>query len=149
MISSYRRRALALGAAVMALTGAVNAPASASTQSWAPDHFGPICYVSCVNSGTEGDITWGNRTASMSGHVTDNDPNAARFTTLHIDAFAGSTKIDSDAITTYINSSSFYLVIGDPDLVGGINRIRLQLCQYWQATDVRIGCTTQYNYTRD
>ncbi|MFI5606741.1 hypothetical protein [Amycolatopsis sp. NPDC051903] len=62
----------------------------------------------------------------------------ARFT-----AFAGSTKVDSEIA----NKPGETFTIGDPNRVGGINRIRTQVCV--TSTDGQFGCGAQWNDIRD
>jgi hypothetical protein len=83
-----------------------------------------------------GQITWYNRTAHVGGYVqaapldtpcTDN-----RSTTVIFEAYAGTRKIDSQTRTVNHRVAENYrdygFVIGDSDLVGGINRVKITLC---------------------
>ena len=78
---------------------------------------------------TTGTITWLNRTATLSGWV--NHPAGVDYSTTAIfDAFAGATKIDTETRTlrTPDPSHPFSFTIGDPNLHGGIDRIRVTVC---------------------
>ena len=44
------------------------------------------------------------------------------------EAFAGATKIDTQSGSVTDGERSYNFTIGDPDLVGGINRIRITVC---------------------
>ena len=114
------------------------APAGATT-AWASDHF-KVCWDggSCIVY-AEGDITWGNRTAVVSVNLVA----PGYYATAHFDAFAGTTKVDSE--TVYEPGEKF--TIGDPNLVGGINRIRTQVCV--TGTGGEYGCGGQWNDIRD
>ncbi|MEU0792958.1 hypothetical protein ABZ342_23040 [Amycolatopsis sp. NPDC005961] len=61
----------------------------------------------------------------------------------HFDAFAGAKKIDSRVTTR--DTADF--LIGDPDLVGGINRIRSQACITGDGGAFK--CSDQWNDIRD
>ena len=89
----------------------------------------------CSNSLTQGSFTWYNRTAGVQGHVVNTGVGS---TTAIFEAFAGSTKIDretrtADDTTMYSGSDipgdrPFSFTIGDANLVGGIDRIRVTVC---------------------
>jgi hypothetical protein len=122
-----RKRTFALTSAVTLLLGStINAvPANATdTKFWACVH------ESCEGSQTTGFITWLNRTATLSGGVSK--PEGVEYSVTAIfDAFAGTTKVDTQTRTLrspdYLMSIGF--TIGDPNLVGGIDRIRVQICE--------------------
>jgi hypothetical protein len=97
---------------------------------------------------TEGNITWYNRTANIAGGVFDLAPGT---TTAIFDAFAGSNKIDTQVRSADDEGSTgvfgpINFAIGDPDLAGGINRIRITVCRYY-ATPAQY-CSPQDNYSR-
>lgn len=80
----------------------------------------------CLTAFTEGGITWFNRTAGVQGQVVDTaDPGS---TTAIFEAFAGATKIDTETRTINNDERPFNFTIGDTDLVGGINRIKVTVC---------------------
>ncbi len=116
-------------------------------------HAGSDCDADAGRA--SGTITWGNRTAVISGQVWDTDANGMDFTTAFFEAYAGSTEIDSTTRTANRNSPSFgsprpyTFVIGNPDLVGGINRIKITVC--WVNTSLEAYyCTTPpVNFMRD
>lgn len=130
-----------LVAAMVVLAGTLFAGqgSAGATTAWAPDHF-KVCWIpTACDVYAEGDITWGNRTAHVSVRVVG--PGGAA--TAHFDAFASSTKVDS-----YIaNEPGGQFDIGDPNLRGGINRIRTQVC--FTAIGGESGCGPQWNDIRD
>ena len=132
-------RNLLLAVIVLAGTMFAGQGSAGATAAWSPDHF-KVCWDggSCVVY-AEGDIVWGNRTAQVSVHINAPGYNAeARF-----DAFAGSTKVDSEI--TFEPGETF--VIGDPNLLGGIDRIRTQVCVTGSGGE--FGCGAQWNDIRD
>jgi hypothetical protein len=137
------RGALATAAVAVVAAGAGQLPASASTQ-FAPDEF-RVCVDQACSMSVRGDITWGQRTASVTGAVVNKRPGV--MASVHWDAFANSTKIDST--TTYVLNPEQATVVpidftlGNPNLVGGINRIRIQIC------DSPTHCSVQWNEIRD
>ncbi|MFI2430457.1 hypothetical protein [Streptomyces sp. NPDC018693] len=140
MFHITRRVTVGLLAACAALGVAV-APASAAD--YPTDHF----VVAKTNSTTWGDITWYNRTANIKGTVSDH---TTGYSTAIFEAFAGSTKIDSETRSANDTSSlgewrDFNFTIGDPDLVGGIDRIKITLCTYYSSGRV---CSDPENYSR-
>lgn len=95
------------------------------------------------NGSTDGTITWYNRTANVKGAIWSSYTAAS--VTVHFDAFAGSNLIDPQT-RTYgggpLNGyKPFNFPIGDSDLPGGINRIRITVC----ADGV---CGGQANYSK-
>ncbi len=111
-------KAAAASLAVMGL-GLGQVPASAAP-AWATDHF-KLCLpgFDCGLMYIEGWITWGNRTASV---VVDHH-NYGGNVTGHFTGYAGSTKVDNE-----VTSGDTQFVIGNPNLPGGINRIKSQAC---------------------
>ena len=134
-------------AAVAAAAGVVlsAAPAAASTQAtWPNDTFnicdyrgGTIC-----DGRTIGGIIWGSRTSTLQGEVRDY---TGYGTTVYFDAFAGSTKVDSDHRNSGpYGAVSYNFTIGNPDLVGGFDRLRIQVCRTGTTQ-----CSLQINVHRD
>lgn len=148
-VRSVASRTAVCGVAVAASVAGMSAPALA----YAPDNFS-FCYSAasrCDGGSTTGTITWLNRTAEVSGQVSDN---GAGSITAIFEAFAASTKIDTqtrsaDDTATGPTASprGFTFAIGDPNLVGGINRVRLTLCKNYKTTSE--SCTSQENHWRD
>ncbi|MFC6084988.1 hypothetical protein [Sphaerisporangium aureirubrum] len=102
----------------------------------------------CEGGYTEGTIRWLNRSAQIHGVVFDRGEGS---TTAIFEAFtASNVKVDSQTRTAdddgYINGRTvpFDFPIGDPDLVGGINRIRITVCFNLTPRD----CSKQANETR-
>ncbi|MFM9615533.1 hypothetical protein [Streptomyces sp. V2] len=129
--------------AVCGAVGLANAPASAAD--YPTDHF----VVGNDSGRTYGDITWYNRTANITGTVADHT--SGGYTTAYFEAFAGSTKIDS--VTRSANDESdlgewrgFNFTIGDTDLTGGIDRIKVTVCRHYSSgSDV---CSAPENYSK-
>ncbi|TWD81383.1 hypothetical protein FB561_2496 [Kribbella amoyensis] len=152
----FFERGIAVTAASAAVIGLCQSTASASVQ-WTNDTFdvcapfpydySPSAGFPCTNR-SYGGIVWGNRTARIQGAVTD-DWRLNSSTVVYFDAFAGSTKVEGTVRRSEGNSVSFNFYIGDPDLVGGIDRIRIQVCHYRPPTDPIGKCSTQYNEIRD
>lgn len=145
MFRITRRVAVGLLATCGAL-GIGVAPATAAD--YAPDEF---TVLGEPNGHTKGAITWYNRTANIQGYVLDIS-GSGRSTTAVFEAFAGSTKIDSETRTANNESDlgairSFNFTIGDTDLVGGIDRIKVTVCQ--QPPPSGDGCSSPENYSKD
>ncbi|MFE9439683.1 hypothetical protein ACFYO2_11825 [Streptomyces sp. NPDC006602] len=126
--------------------GAAVAPATAAD--YAPDEF---IVLGEPNGHTKGAITWYNRTANIQGYVLDIS-DGGRSTRAIFEAFAGSTKIDSETRTTNNESDlgskrSFNFTIGDTDLADGIDRIKITVCQQPPASGD--GCSSPENYSKD
>ncbi|MFE9695038.1 hypothetical protein [Micromonospora sp. NPDC005806] len=147
---------LAVGMAAMtAATVGVAAPAQAYPVTpypnvcWQKQSAGSPCYL-----WTNGTVTWYNRTASVAGAIASTyhfcyghpfDRPEAVF-----EAYAGATKIDShvvsimcDTLFTFSDSFGFDpFGIGDTNLVGGINRIKITMCY---KTSFGRSCGDPYN----
>jgi hypothetical protein len=127
------RRAAATAAvtAGIAAGGAV-VPAAATVQ-YAVDSFRTCMDWDTAATGgcvirAEGSVTWHNRTATITGKVINGHGQSA---TAFFRAYAGSTKIDETTRTASgVSTTPFSFVIGDPDLVGGINRITISIQHY-------------------
>ncbi|SDO64498.1 hypothetical protein [Lentzea jiangxiensis] len=133
---------------VVVAIGTMSFPDTAAAESrttktaWANDTFS-VCSVTCSEGYAVGGIIWGNRTATVQGSVTNH---YADFTTVYFDAFAGSTKVDSATRSSSAGDVSYRFDIGNPDLPGGVDRIRVQVCS--TAGGDRL-CGSQYNEIRD
>jgi hypothetical protein len=129
--------ALATGAALLM------PPTAAASAQWTNDTYS-ACPANCLTGSTSGGIVWGNRTATVQGSV------IAYFgdtVVVYFDAFAGSTKVDSTTRTSTGPEVSYHFTIGDPNLVGGIDRIRVQMCTVHG--DGSRDCGDQVNAIRD
>ncbi|WP_160694188.1 hypothetical protein [Amycolatopsis sp. SID8362] len=126
----------------MSFSGTAAAESRTMTAAWANDTFS-VCSVTCAEGYAVGGIVWGNRTATVQGSVTNY---YADFTTVYFDAFAGSTKVDSATRSSSAGDVSYRFDIGNPDLPGGVDRIRVQVCS--TAGGDRL-CGPQYNEIRD
>ncbi|WP_406052207.1 hypothetical protein [Kribbella sp. NBC_00889] len=109
----------AVGAAIAA--GGAAIPAEATVQ-YAPDHFKVCLYFNGLcKMYVEGDIVWGNRTATVTGNVVNQVGNSATAT---FEGYAGTTYVDTDTRTASgVHTTPYSFVSGDPNLVGGINKI--------------------------
>lgn len=144
---TFRRQAarifVTVAGLVLTLMTSLTAPATASA--WPNDTFSfslctstPICYA-----GVGGTVVWGNRSAGIQGNI--DNRGAANTTTLYLEAYAGSTKVDSDTRTAYAGRSiPFDVTLSAPNLVGGFDRVKLQVCH----TEINY-CTTPLNVIRD
>ncbi|MEV6282547.1 hypothetical protein [Kribbella sp. NPDC051770] len=141
--------AAALAGLAVVTTG--QGPAAAAVQ-FAPDTIPKLCAFATIidpdcNEFAQGTINWGNRTATITIKV--GDKSSGGTTRVFFDAFAGSTKVDSDVRSAGgVTVTHTPFVIGDPNRPGGINRIRTQVC-YFNASNQRVSCSTQWNDIRD
>lgn len=65
------------------------------------------------------------------------------------EAYAGNAKVDTETRSANDESDlgsvrTFGFTIGDPDLVGGINRIRVTVCRNYQTSSQLCGAPGQY-----
>lgn len=144
--SRAARRLGALTTVTMAsgLFAAGIASAGPSSAAWTNDTYS-VCSASCLfDGGASGGVIWGNRTSTVQGSVSSYFGNP---TTVHFDAFAGSTKVDSETRTTSSAGLSYNFTIGNPDLPGGVDRIRVQVCT--THADGARACGDQFNMIRD
>lgn len=127
MITKRRAaRGLCLTAALTAALGTVATPvASAAGSGWANDTFS-MCSASCADGAARGTIVWGNRQSNINGSVSDAP--GERYTTVKFDAYAGNTFVDEQTRSATSTTKSYNFPIGDPDLVGGVNRILIKVC---------------------
>lgn len=139
MRSGIRRALATAAAAAVVVVAGGQSPASASTQ-WSPD-----IYLVCVDQNcsmlAQGQITWGNRTADVYEEVQNSV--VGGIVAVHWDAFAGATKVDSTVTYSSEPVARTEFNLGDPDLPGGIDRIRIQVC----SSPTR--CSAQLNEIRD
>jgi hypothetical protein len=131
--------------AVAALTMGVLTAGSASADVRAAATWPNDTYYECSDNCdgfARGGVVWGNRTAQIQGSV----QSYRDTTTVYFDAFAGSTKVDSETRSSSGPEVSYNFTIGDPDLPGGVDRIRVQVCTPLGADR---GCGVQFNMIRD
>lgn len=140
------RRGIAVLAAAAAMVGVGSGAASAAEV----DPWPLVCSsnVGCTTWAKGGAVVWGNRTAEVSGTLHDGSSSDYEWATIYIDAFAGSTKIDSTTRTANDVDRPFRFFVGDPDLVGGIDRVRIQVCAHFPATWPFKECGPQHNEFR-
>ena len=143
------RRGIAVSAAAIALVAAGQLQASATPQ-WDNDTWSITWANPLVFAGTSGGVVWGNRTVEVQGRVDRKDfiTDAA---TVYIEGYAGATKIDSEVRSTgfFRDTLPFHFFIGDTNLPGGIDRIKLQLCLDNDQGQHVGGCTKPVNLQRD
>jgi hypothetical protein len=140
------RRGIAVLAAAAGLLGLGSGTATAAEV----DPWPIVCSsnVGCTSWAKGGAVVWFNRTAEVSGTVRDSSVSQYEWVTVYFDAFAGSTKVDSDTRTARNEDLPFRFPIGDPDLVGGIDRVRIQVCAHFPATWPFKECGPQHNEWR-
>ncbi|WP_250029978.1 hypothetical protein [Paractinoplanes maris] len=138
-------------AATLAAATAVVATGPAPAQAaWASDYFSVDSPIGYANGAAFGDIYWYNRTAYVNGVMTDHRANTN--TTLAFEAYAGPTKIATETRTANDESElgdwvKYDFTIGDPNLVGGIDRIKVTICHnYYNPAKF---CSIPKNYMRD
>ncbi|GKQ34693.1 hypothetical protein [Streptomyces sp. A012304] len=98
---------------------------------------------------TNGTITWYNRTAMVRGTVID-EVDFYGSAVAYFEAYAGSTKIESTTRTADYYGAlgavrDFNFTIGDTDLVGGIDRIKITVCQ---EVGTFKSCSSPENYSK-
>ena len=127
MITKRRAaRGLSVASALVGVLALGAVPvASASAGGWANDPFS-MCSSTCAKGAAKGTIVWGNRTANVNGSVTDAP--GELHTTVKFDAYAGNTLVDHETRSATSTTKSYNFPIGDPDLVGGVNRILIEVC---------------------
>jgi len=119
-----RRIYAAMVIAITAIAGSVVAASPASASGTSNFYVcGPL--AGCSYEATFGQIIWHNRTATVQGEAW----NDGVTTTIAVfQAYAGSTLIDSESVSVVEGSLPINFNIGDPDLRGGINRIKITVC---------------------
>jgi hypothetical protein len=123
-------RARVLAAGVLTAGAVVIAPAApAYADVWKTFE---VCAPSCDYGLVDGTVIFYNRTADVNGLVYDVGTGS---TTAVFEAYAGAKKIDSETRTANDDPGSslgsprlFDFAIGDPNLVGGIDRIKITVC---------------------
>jgi hypothetical protein len=143
--AGWFRRAAVAALVMISVVGGLPGPARAA---WPTTPF-EVCWDSTLcASYAEGDIAWYNRTAGIAGTLVGPAPDPewlivrARF-----DAYKGTKKIDEDWVDSAIPYSHWSrFVIGDTNLVGGINRIKITVCVLWP--DIGWTCGSPKNYYR-
>ncbi|SNT65119.1 hypothetical protein SAMN05421812_12035 [Asanoa hainanensis] len=76
-----------------------------------------------------GQISWYNRTVSVAAEVDDWTPEQWVWTYAEFAAFAGDRKISQKGIWAREGTARETFPLGDTNLVGGVNRIRIILCR--------------------
>ena len=117
------RRAAATAAATAGIAaGGAVAPAEATVQYTVDNVF--VCISTTCNVRVVGTITWHNRTATITGDVINGVGGSATAT---FTAYAGSFVAETTRTASGVSTKPFSFVIGDPNLVGGINRIVVRM----------------------
>lgn len=140
------RKAVATLAAAVGLLGLASGTASAAEV----DPWPTVCTsdIGCDSWAKGGAVVWDNRTAEVSGSVLDSSAYSNEWVVVYFDAFAGDTKIDSTTRSVYNEERPFRFDIGDPTLVGGINRVRIQVCAIFPEKWPFKACGPQHNEWR-
>ncbi|WP_199512802.1 hypothetical protein [Nucisporomicrobium flavum] len=118
-------RRTAIGAALATLA-TVLPPVAA--QAAAVTSFSAYGWSGAMDGFSEGSFTWYNRTTYVSGDVYEGDFDG--HVTVYFEAFANDTKVgptEHRTATTYAGLH-FGFTIGDTDRPGGINNIRVTVC---------------------
>lgn len=120
------RRAAVIATAGMALVGAGQVPATAAVQ-FAPDKFRVCLSPSNCGIRVEGTIVWGQRTATITGTIYNNDSADAQ---AHAEWFAEpyGGAADHATYSTHLYEKAYTVNIGDPNRRGGINKIFTKVC---------------------
>ena len=131
MRNNLVRRAVATAAVAAGVAGGGAVAPAAATVQYAVDTFYTCMPETCLVR-VEGTVTWHNRTATITGKVTNGLGGSATGTFI---AYAGTTTIDRTTRTASgVSTTPFSFVIGDPDLVGGINKVRIVITHYSPGT---------------
>ncbi|GHG03028.1 hypothetical protein GCM10017567_18050 [Amycolatopsis bullii] len=102
-------------------------PAGASTTAFPNDSWDISTDVSPLGLSSGGAV-WSNRSAVLQGSVQDFGGDHS--TRVYFTAYAGSTKVDGDGRTAGPGETvPFKFSIGDPDRVGGFDRLSIQVCE--------------------
>ena len=140
-------RRTAVAAAALALPLVLAGQAGASTTAFPNDRWN-ISDDVIVEGVSVGGVIWNNRTATLQGYVEDLKKELANSTRVYFTAYAGSTKIDGDGRTAAPGKKiPFNFDIGDTDLVGGFDRLSIQVCRL--ATFGPEFCSPGINLHRD
>lgn len=119
----------AAAAAALALPLVPAGQAEASTTAF-PNDLWNVSDAVVVQGVSEGGVIWNNRTATLQGYVEDWDNELTYSTRVYFTAYAGDTKVDGDGRTAGPGQKvPFKFDIGDPNLVGGFNRLSIQVCR--------------------
>ncbi|MDS0134578.1 MULTISPECIES: hypothetical protein [unclassified Amycolatopsis] len=120
-------RGIAVAAAAAALPMVLAGQAGATTTAFPNDSWDISNDVSPVGL-SSGGVIWSNRSAVLQGSVEDFGGNFA--TRVYFTAYAGDTKVDGDGRTAGPGKTvPFKFSIGDPDRVGGFDRLSIQVCE--------------------
>lgn len=117
------RRALYIAAAAGAALLGTATPASAAYPTTFFDACGPV--TDC-NPSASGDITWYNRTAYVDGGIYNY---SGQHGWAVLTAYKGSTKVNT--LITEVDVNDYAVIegnLGDTNLVGGIDRIKVAIC---------------------
>ncbi len=113
--------AVAAAALVTATTPATASPAA----TWPNDTFVVCVPVAPCPAQSNGGIVWSNRSALVKGQIRSLSGSG---TTVYFEAYAGSTKVDSDTRTAGPGEDVPFDVSLSTDVVGGFNRVKIQIC---------------------
>jgi hypothetical protein len=78
----------------------------------------------------------------------NDDTNVSTYTKIYVEGFAGAVKVDSETRTVNNGERPFRFPVGDPDRVGGMDRIRIQVCVHFPEEPYK-ECSGQLNEIRD
>lgn len=132
---SALRQGLAVLAAAAAILG-LNTGSASADEEWATDPLPTVCSQDidpvCSHGTGTGYIKWSNRSALIKGEVWDDDFDTHTWTTVYFEAYAGATKVDSDTRTAHSETRRYgEFALGDPDRVGGFDRVKITVCHHF------------------
>ncbi|MGV9360128.1 hypothetical protein [Amycolatopsis sp. NPDC003731] len=119
-------RLLLTGGVVAAALVTASTPATASpAATWPNDEFIVCVPVAPCPAQSNGGIVWGNRSALVQGQIRSLSTSG---TTVYFEAYAGSTKVDSDTRTARPGADVPFDVSLSTNVVGGFDRVKIQIC---------------------
>lgn len=138
-------RGIAVAAAALALPMILAGQAGASTTAFPNDTWDISNDVDVVGVSVGGAI-WSNRSATLQGYV--EDLGGSFSTRVYFTAYSGAEKVDGDGRTAGPGQKvPFNFPIGDPDRVGGFDRLSIQVCEL--GADGPQFCSPGINLHRD
>ena len=127
-------RKLAVAATIAAAAGLTAVPASVASTADAGRYFMLCMAHNCPTpSYVYGWITWYQRTVNLTGRVSSDSTPSTEYLQARFQAFAGTRQIGPTQTRTATAGNGWAIdysfVMGDPDLVGGVNKIKITLCE--------------------
>ena len=143
MTSSPFIRRIAAAAVGLALALPLVSVGQANASAWPNDTW--EIYDAKRAGASGGGVIWSNRSAKLKGYV--NDFGGENSTTVYFTAYAGGKKVAGLTRTAPPGRKiPFDPSIGDPELVGGFDRLSIQVCQPQSLSDT---CSPGINLHRN